>query len=54
MSDIDLSATWMMMVVVQERLTDPSAVPHEQSDQHRLFCDERFCVEQGPLIADAD
>ena len=52
MGTADLSKLWLHVAVLEALPEDPLAppivVPHEETDLHRVFCDERFCLEHGP------
>ena len=47
MGSVDLTNLWMYLSDLEERVTRPDVVSHEESDLHRVFCDEHFCLEQG-------
>jgi len=54
MGSADWRNLWTLMADLEERVTRPEVVPHEESDLHRVFCDERFCLERGPMNCDND
>jgi hypothetical protein len=44
---------WRFLVELEAMLTARGQTqPHEESEQHRLFCDEHYCIERGPLGGD--
>jgi len=45
----EVTTLWQTLTAMEEQLTHPSEGRHEDSEQHRVFCDERFCLERGPL-----
>jgi len=52
MATADLSKLWLQVAVLEAQLEDqlapPIVVPHEETDLHRVFCDDTFCLEHGP------
>jgi hypothetical protein len=47
MGMVDWSNLWAYVAELEERVERPEVVPHEESDLHRVFCDEHFCLERG-------
>jgi hypothetical protein len=47
MGSTDWAKLWTFMTDFEERITRPEVVPHEESELHRVFCDEQFCLERG-------
>ena len=56
MGSVDLTKMWMNLLDPLFRLEDavgrPEVVPHEESDLHRVFCDEQFCLERDAAAAE--
>lgn len=49
----EVSNLWQQMASMEQALcTTPEGERHEDSEQHRVFCDDRFCIEKGPLQDD--
>jgi len=49
MGSADWKNLWMYVAELEDRVTKIEVVPHEESELHRVFCDEHFCLERGPL-----
>jgi hypothetical protein len=49
MGNLDVAGAFAALAALEQALEEPQSVPHEESAQHRLFCDERYCIERGPL-----
>lgn len=52
MDTVDLSKLWLHVAVLEsqrEEKTGPTVVPHEETDLHRVFCDDSFCLD-APTI----
>jgi len=54
MGSFDPTKQWMHLLdetVLAEnpagRSLSPEVIPHEESDLHRVFCDEHFCLERN-------
>lgn len=47
MGSADWKNLWMYVTDLEERVAQPEVVPHEESELHRVFCDEHFCLEHG-------
>ena len=45
----DFANLWMYLHDLEERAARPEVVPHEETDLHRVFCDEHFCLERNEL-----
>lgn len=43
---------WQQLDAIEKQLCLHDHERHEDSEQHRVFCDERFCVERGPIVDD--
>lgn len=49
----EVSNLWQQLTEMEKQLcAKPESDNHEETEQHRVFCDERFCVERGPLFED--
>lgn len=50
----DVSQVWQKLYEIEAELTKSPApgCRHEDSEQHRVFCDDRFCIERGPILSD--
>lgn len=48
----EVTTLWQQLTEMEQQLTTVPEGRHEDSEQHRVFCDERFCVERGPLDVD--
>ena len=47
MGTADVKNLWMYMQQLEDKITVPEVVPHEQTDLHRVFCDAHFCLERS-------
>jgi hypothetical protein len=49
MDTVDLSKLWLHVAVLEAELGlgGPTVVPHEETDLHRVFCDDTFCLEHS-------
>jgi hypothetical protein len=51
MDTVDLSKLWLHVAVLEAELKHaslaPEVVPHEETDLHRVFCDDTFCLERS-------
>jgi hypothetical protein len=47
MGSTDWTKMWAFVTDLEERVSRPEVVPHEESELHRVFCDEHFCLERG-------
>ncbi len=50
MGSADMKNLWMYLHRLEDKVETPEVVPHEETDLHRVFCDEHFCVERGPAV----
>jgi hypothetical protein len=46
MGSVDWTKLWAYVDELEERVSRPEVVPHEESDLHRVFCDEHYCIER--------
>jgi hypothetical protein len=49
MGNKDVARAFAALVELERILVRPAGVPHEESAEHKVFCDEHFCLERGPL-----
>jgi hypothetical protein len=47
MGSADWTNLWAYVSELEERVGLPEVVSHEESDLHRVFCDEHFCIDKG-------
>jgi hypothetical protein len=47
MGSVDWTKLWTYVNELEERVARPEVVPHEETDLHRVFCDEHYCIEHG-------
>ena len=47
MGQADLTNLWMYLVDLEQRPARLEVVPHDETDLHRVFCDEQFCLEHS-------
>ena len=45
----DLTKLWMYIGTLEDKLAEPEVLPHEETDLHRVFCDDHFCLEEGAV-----
>ena len=53
MATVDLTYSWQHVSAFVEQLETPNpatpamiVVPHEETDLHRVFCDDHFCLDE--------
>lgn len=37
---------WAYVTDLQDQVARPEIVPHEETELHRVFCDDHFCLER--------
>lgn len=47
MGSADFNNLWTYLSNLEEKIARPEVVPHEDTDLHRVFCDEHYCIEHG-------
>jgi hypothetical protein len=46
MGSVDFANLWMYLSRLEDQISRPEVVPHEETDLHRVFCDEHYCLER--------